>query len=113
MTGNLFHKAIIGTMPYLPRGLVWRFSRRYIAGTSLVDAYRAVQALNDAGCTGTIDVLGEDITNADQVADADREGGLTAFRAINHGTDALAVEGMDAAVDRALAVRHRRPGHVV
>ena len=70
MTGNLFHKAIIGTMPYLPRGLVWRFSRRYIAGTSLADAYRAVQALNDIGCTGTIDVLGEDITNAEQVAAA-------------------------------------------
>ena len=43
MTGNLFHKAIIGTMPYLPRGLVWRFSRRYIAGTSLVDAYRGIR----------------------------------------------------------------------
>ena len=39
MTGNLFHKAIIGTMPYLPRGLIWRFSRRYIAGTTLADAY--------------------------------------------------------------------------
>ena len=70
MTGNLFHKAIIGTMPYLPRGLVWRFSRRYIAGTTLADAYGAVQALNDIGCTGTIDVLGEDITNKEQVAAA-------------------------------------------
>ncbi len=70
MTGNLFHKVIIGTMPYLPRGLVWRFSRRYIAGTTLADAYRAVQDLNDIGCTGTIDVLGEDITNAEQVAAA-------------------------------------------
>ncbi len=70
MTANLFHKAIIGTMPYLPRGLVWRFSRRYIAGTSLADAYRSVQSLNDVGCTGTIDVLGEDITNTDQVAAA-------------------------------------------
>ncbi len=70
MTGNLFHKAIIGTMPYLPRGLVWRFSQRYIAGTSLADAYRAVQNLNDIGCTGTIDVLGEDITSAEQVAAA-------------------------------------------
>jgi proline dehydrogenase len=70
MIGNLFNKAITGTMPYLPRGLVWRFSQRYIAGTTLADAYRAVQDLNDAGCMGTIDVLGEDITNADQVAAA-------------------------------------------
>lgn len=70
MTWNLFHKAIVGTMPYLPRGLVWRFSRRYIAGTTLADAYRAVQELNGVGCTGTIDVLGEDITREDQVAAA-------------------------------------------
>lgn len=67
MTGNLFHKAIIGAMPYLPRGLVWRFSRRYIAGTTLTDAYGAVSDLNALGCSGTIDVLGEDITNAGQV----------------------------------------------
>lgn len=70
MTGNPFHKALIGTMPYLPRGLIWRFSRRYIAGTRLEDAYGAVRRLNDIGCTGTIDVLGEDITNAEQVAAA-------------------------------------------
>ena len=67
MTGNPFHKALIATMPYLPRGLIWRFSRRYIAGTTLEDAYRAVRELNDIGCTGTIDVLGEDITNTAQV----------------------------------------------
>jgi len=67
MTGNPFHKALIGAMPYLPRGLIWRFSRRYIAGTTLEDAYRAVRALNGIGCTGTIDVLGEDITSTAQV----------------------------------------------
>jgi proline dehydrogenase len=70
MTGNMFHKALIGTMPYLPRPLIWRFSRRYIAGTRLEDAYHTVRDLNDIGCTGTIDVLGEDITSTDQVAAA-------------------------------------------
>ena len=54
-------------MPLMPRALIWRFSRRYIAGTHLDDAYRSVRDLNEAGCTGTIDVLGEDITNQDQV----------------------------------------------
>jgi proline dehydrogenase len=70
MTGNPLHKALIGTMPYLPRGLIWRFSRRYIAGTTLEDAYRAVRELNEVGCSGKIDVLGEDITSTDQVAAA-------------------------------------------
>jgi proline dehydrogenase len=67
---NLFHRALIGMMPYMPRALIWRFSSRYIAGTHMQDAFRTVRQLNDIGCTGTIDVLGEDISNADQVAAA-------------------------------------------
>lgn len=67
MPANPFHRALIGVMPLMPRALTWRFSRRYIAGTELQDAYRAVSQLNDIGCTGTIDVLGEDISNQDQV----------------------------------------------
>jgi proline dehydrogenase len=67
MPANPFHRLLIGTMPLMPRELIWRFSRRYIAGTHLDDAYRAVSELNDMGCTGTIDVLGEDITSQDQV----------------------------------------------
>jgi len=70
MTANPFQKALIGAMPYLPQALIWRFSRRYIAGTRLEDAYRAVRRLNDIGCSGTIDLLGEDITNTEQVAAA-------------------------------------------
>ncbi len=67
MPANPFHRVLIGMMPLMPRALVWRFSRRYIAGTRLQDAYRAVDELNDIGCTGTIDVLGEDITSSEQV----------------------------------------------
>ena len=57
-------------MPMMPRSLLWRFSRRYIAGTSLEDAYRVVADMNEAGCSATIDVLGEDITTEEQVAAA-------------------------------------------
>ena len=67
MPANPFHRALIGMMPLMPRALIWRFSRRYIAGTELEDAYHAVGELNDLGCTGTIDVLGEDITSSKQV----------------------------------------------
>ena len=100
MTGNLFHKAIIGTMPYLPRGLVWRFSRRYIAGTTLADAYGAVQALNDIGCTGTIDVLGEDITNKEQVAAA-----LILYR---EALDGIRDNGLDCGISVKLSALHPR-----
>jgi len=54
-------------MPLVPRPIVWRFSRRYIAGTHLGDACEAVRELNAEGSTATIDVLGEDSTDDEQV----------------------------------------------
>ena len=45
-----------------------RISSRYIAGTELSDACRAVRELNAQGKTATVDVLGEEITNADEAA---------------------------------------------
>ena len=70
MAASLLHRAIVGTMPFIPRALIWRFSRRYIAGTQLTDAYNAVRKLNALGVSGTIDVLGEDVESPNQVADA-------------------------------------------
>ena len=67
MSVNLLHQAIVGTMPLVPRPIVWRFSRRYIAGTHLGDACEAVRELNAEGSTATIDVLGEDSTDDEQV----------------------------------------------
>lgn len=57
-------------MPLVPRPIVWRFSRRYIAGTHLADAYETVRELNAEGSTATIDVLGEDSTDDEQVGAA-------------------------------------------
>ena len=64
MTSRFFNQAVVVTMPLVPRPLIWRFSQRYIAGTSLEDAYRTVRELNSAHCTATIDVLGEDSTSS-------------------------------------------------
>ena len=62
-----FRSALVGTMSYVPRPLIWRFSKRYIAGTHLSDAYRTVRDLNTSGCSATIDVLGEDSATSEQV----------------------------------------------
>jgi proline dehydrogenase len=67
MSANLLHQAIVGTMPLVPRPIVWRFSQRYIAGTDLGAACEAVRVLNAEGSTATIDVLGEDSTDDDEV----------------------------------------------
>jgi len=70
MAVGLFNRTIAAAMPFVPRPLVWRFSRRYIAGVDLEDAYRTVGELNASDCSATIDVLGEDSTNPDEVRSA-------------------------------------------
>jgi proline dehydrogenase len=70
MTQGIFHKAVVTAMPLFPRPLIWQFSQRYIAGTTLDDAFAKVRELNDAGCSGTIDVLGEDSTKEAEVQSA-------------------------------------------
>jgi len=60
---------------------VRRVSSRYIAGEELSDAVRVVRQLNAEGKLATIDVLGEEITNADEaraIGDAYRDS-LDAF----------------------------------
>ena len=67
VSANIFHRALIGAIPYAPRALIWRFSHRYIAGITLQDACQTVADMNATGCSATIDVLGEDSTREEQV----------------------------------------------
>ena len=46
-------------IPFIPRALLQRVSRRYVAGETLADAVACVRQLAEAGCTATVDVLGE------------------------------------------------------
>jgi proline dehydrogenase len=62
----LFDRAIVRLLPAVPRPVVERLSSRYIAGPELADATRVVQELNARGKLATIDVLGEEVTTADQ-----------------------------------------------
>jgi len=68
-------------LPAVPKPVVRRISERYIAGEELADAVRVVRRLNAEGKLATVDVLGEEIANADEaraIADAYREA-LDAF----------------------------------
>jgi proline dehydrogenase len=80
----LFDRALVRLLPTVPKPVVRRISERYIAGTELDDALRVVRDLNAQGKMATIDVLGEEIANADEaraIAAAYRD----AFRAIELG----------------------------
>ena len=47
MSVGLFNRAVVAAMPFVPRPLVWRFSRRYIAG---VDLEAAAREKYEKGC---------------------------------------------------------------
>ncbi len=46
-------------LPLMPKGLVWIFSKKYIAGESVDDAVRVSKELNQQGIMVTLDILGE------------------------------------------------------
>lgn len=62
----LLDHAIVRLLPVVPRPVVQLFSSRYIAGATLADAERVVHDLNEEGLLATVDVLGEEITHADE-----------------------------------------------
>jgi proline dehydrogenase len=62
----LLDRAIVRVLPAVPRPVVRKLSRRYIAGSTLVEACRVVSGLNEEGKMATIDVLGEEITGREE-----------------------------------------------
>jgi len=60
------NKIIAGVLPFMPKGLVWVFSKRYIAGKKIEDAIAISRKLNEEGNMVTIDLLGEFITELKQ-----------------------------------------------
>jgi proline dehydrogenase len=62
----LLDRAIVRVLPAVPRPVVRKLSRRYIAGSALVEACRVVSGINEEGKMATIDVLGEEITGREE-----------------------------------------------
>jgi proline dehydrogenase len=86
----LLDRAIVRVLPAVPRPLVRKISKRYIAGTELADACRVVKALNADGKMATIDVLGEEISS--------REEALEIVCAYHDVFEAIEREGLDSNV---------------
>src|SRR3712207_5745716 len=59
LTMGIIDRAIAESVPVIPRPIVRRISRRYIAGDTLEEAVATVKDLNHQGCVTTIDLLGE------------------------------------------------------
>ncbi len=63
----MINKLIVALLPYLPKGLVWVFGKRYIAGKELKDAVEATAKLNGKKIKATMDLLGEFQTSAERI----------------------------------------------
>lgn len=60
---NWLNQLIICTMPFVPKFIIQKVSRRYIAGEELEDAVRVSKQIMRLDGMTTIDVLGEFVTN--------------------------------------------------
>lgn len=70
---SLFSRLVVTTLPLVPKFLVGRVARRYVAGETLEEAIETVRALNAEGAMATMDVLGEEVHERRLALDAVEE----------------------------------------
>jgi proline dehydrogenase len=65
----MLNKLIANSLPYMPKKLIWIFSKRYIAGETIEDGLRACRELNKQHIEVTVDLLGEFISTIEQATE--------------------------------------------
>ena len=70
---GLFQRLVVAAIPMIPRSVVARVARRYIAGEDLAQAVECVRGLRAEGCGSTLDVLGEFVTTPEQARETAAE----------------------------------------
>jgi len=63
---SLLDRTIVALLPLVPRFVVGRVARPYIAGETLDEAVAKTESLIAEGCIATLDVLGEEVTQSEQ-----------------------------------------------
>jgi len=79
----LFDKLIRYGMPFVPKSIVGKVAKRYVAGEEIADAVSAIRKLNAEGAMATVDVLGEEVREASK-AEAAVEQYLSLLETIEH-----------------------------
>ena len=69
----ILNKLITTVLPFIPKTIVGQVAKKYIAGIHLSDGIRVVKNLNGIGMQATMDLLGEDVKNADETEVIKRE----------------------------------------
>ena len=63
---SVLNRLLVTALPLVPKPVVRHFSRRYVAGDTLEEAVATVHELNRLGAMGTLDVLGEEVLDAER-----------------------------------------------
>lgn len=63
---QIFNALMARAIPFIPRAIIQKISRRYIAGATPDEALARVQQLNAQGFSVTLDVLGETVSTLQQ-----------------------------------------------
>lgn len=84
---GLLEKAILASLPAIPRPIMRRLASRYIAGETLEEAVARLRQLAGDGYPGVLDILGEDVANAAQAR--------TALEEYKVGSTAVSEAGLD------------------
>src|SRR5262245_4713250 len=87
---SVLARAVVATLPYVPKPILRRLAARYIAGERLEDALGRLETLRQRGHAGILDVLGEGITG--------REEAEAVCRSYLEAAEALAERKLDAYV---------------
>jgi len=65
---SVLNRTVSLLLPAVPKPLVGYFSRRYIAGATVEDAFSVARELDREGSLATLDILGEFISTPDEAA---------------------------------------------
>ena len=107
----MINTLISNLLPYLPKQLVWIFSKEYIAGETIEEAIVNAKKLNAEGILTTIDVLGEFITTLDE-AEANKQEYLEVIEKAEaagvNGNYSLKPTFFGLLIDKEVAYRHIR-----
>ena len=87
---SVFDALVKHGLPLVPKPIVGRFAKRYVAGATLENAVTAIRALNAEGAMATVDVLGEEVV--------EREKAEAAVAEYMRLLERIAKEGIDANV---------------
>jgi len=63
---GVLNRLLVTGLRMVPKAIVHRFAKRYVAGATLDQAIAKVRQLNDLGAMATLDVLGEEVTEAER-----------------------------------------------